>query len=138
MNARRSPTDLEHTLRMALRSLESRWPRFHDAQCQRDTEAVQLLQAALENIEAGKRLIAETMQGARNVAAMDGSTVTVRPDSATREITLSIQLHGAQVTREMSRLSLVFPADASHRLGAMLVASAEVLGAGQQGEGGAA
>lgn len=137
MNAPVEPTSLEHTLRMALRSLKSRWPRFRDAQCQRDTEAVLLLQAALENIEAGKRLIAKTMQGARNVAAMDGSTVTVRPDSATREITLSIQLHGAQATREVSGLSLVLPADASHRLGAMLVASAEVLGAGQQGEGGA-
>ncbi len=133
-----TPTRLEHALRVALQALEARWPRRFDADSQRDHDAIKAVNAALETIEAGKRVATETTGGEGNVVVTEAATVTVRPDSATREVTLSIQPQAGTASAGLGAISLVLPAPLARRIGALLIASGEVLIDATQPEGGAA
>lgn len=127
--------DLEYALRVALQALEARWPRHFDAACRRDTDAVQVVTAALEAIEAGKRAAANA---ADNVVTTETSTVVVRPSSATREVTLSIHPKGPANPQAPEKASLMLSAATARQLGALLLASGQALAEADQAEGGAA
>ena len=130
-------THLEHALRVALQALEARWPRRFDADSQRDHAAIKAVNAALETIEAGKRVATEVAGGEGNVVVTEAAEVIVRPDSATREVTLSIQPRPDDASA-VSAVSLVLPAPLARRIGALLMAGGEVLHQPAQPEGGAA
>lgn len=132
-----TPTSLEHALRVALQALEARWPRYNDESCRRDYAAIKAVNAALETIEAGKHAATEAAGAEGNVMVTEAAEVIVRPDSATREVTLSIQPR-ADAASAVSAVSLVLPAPLACRIGALLVAGGEVLHQPAQPEGGAA
>ena len=132
-----APTSLEHALRVVLQALEARWPRCFDADSQRDHAAIKAVNAALETIEAGKRAATETTGAEGNVVVTEAAEVIVRPDSATRAVTLSIQPRPDDASA-VSAVSLVLPAPLARRIGALLMAGGEVLHQPAQPEGGAA
>ena len=132
-----APTSLEHALRVALQAMEARWPRRFDADSRRDHEAIKAVNAALESIEAGKRAATEAAGSEDNVVVTGAAEVIIRPDSATREVTLSIQPQPGAAPA-VNAVSLVLPAPLACRIGALLLASGEVLHQPAQPEGGAA
>jgi hypothetical protein len=132
-----TPTSLEHALRVALQALEARWPRRFDADSQRDHAAIKAVNAALETIEAGKRAATEAAGSEGNVVVTEAAEVIVRPNSATREVTLSIQPR-PDTASTVNAMSLVLPASLARHIGALLVASGEVLTDAKHPEGGAA
>lgn len=72
---------------------------------------------------------------ADNTITTEASEVVVRPDTATREVTLSIHSRGDANPQALGNVALVLPAALACRLGALLLASGTVLedAAGHEG-----
>ena len=135
MNAPVDP--IKRALHEALQALEARWPRRFDADSQRDHAAIKAVNAALETIEAGKRAATDATGSEGNVVVTEAAEVIVRPDSITREVTLSIQPQlGAAPA--VNAVSLVLPAPLARSIGALLLASGETLMDATPPEGGEA
>lgn len=130
-------TDAEHALRVALQALEARWPRRFDADCQRDTAAIKVVNAALDAIDASKRMAKASPTEAEQVMTTNVAEVIVRPDTATREVTLSIHTKAEGTPPALAKVSLALTADAACKLGAMLLASGEVMAEAAPSDGGA-